>query len=178
MVGFSSARRPAALLFLQCILNSLLAHPLRLTGNLPVRSDRMNRTHSYIFAALVLGCFAFAQDQSTSKPSGQGTETALQGCVKQSGDEYTLVTSKHKNVELESTDDLKPHVGHTVKVMGMWDKAADKSEAAGKGHEGQETAGTEAKEHHGAKEHHFKVSTLEMVSDSCSASAKSGTKSK
>ena len=102
--------------------------------------------------------------QSTAE-KGTKKETTVTGCIEQSGSEYSLKTKKGM-AELETTEDLKPHVGHTVKVHGSWDKAADKSEAAGGSHD--TSAGhQESAEHKGMKEHHFKVSSVEMVSEQC-----------
>lgn len=101
----------------------------------------------------------------SSSQQGEKKEVTLRGCVEQAGSEYMLKTDKKKNVELITSEDLKPHVGHTVKVMGSWDTAADKSEAAGGAHEG--TGGHQESAEHKGKEHHFKVSSLEMVSEQC-----------
>ena len=128
----------------------------------------MSRIFTVLAGVVIFGALGFAQMTDASNQK-QTKEHTLQGCVQQSGDEFMLQTGKRKDVELMSTEDLKPHVGHTVKVTGMWDRTADKDEAAGKGHEGHETAAGEATEHRGMKEHHFKVSKLEMVSESCTA---------
>jgi hypothetical protein len=104
-------------------------------------------------------------NQSTQQ-SDTKKEITLRGCVEQTGDEYMLKTRRMKNVELETSEDLKPHVGHMVKVTGSWDRAADKSEAAGTAHE-EHGEHHEAVEHKGMKEHHFKVSKLEMLADTC-----------
>ena len=132
----------------------------------------MSRILNLLFAVAMLTGLSLAQmsDTSTNTTKHQAKEHTIQGCIQQSGDEFMLQTGKRKDIELESTGDLKAHVGHTVKVTGMWDRSADKSEAAGQGHEGHESAATEAKEHHGMKEHHFKVSNVEMVSETCTAS--------
>jgi hypothetical protein len=130
----------------------------------------MRRILSLLFAVAMLTGLSLAQTSETSttktKPAKEHT---IQGCIQQSGDEFMLQTGKRKDIELSSTGDLKAHVGHTVKVTGMWDRSADKSEAAGQGHEGHESAAGEAAEHHGMKEHHFKVSNVQMVSDTCTA---------
>lgn len=133
----------------------------------------MSRIPNLLLAVAMLAGLSLAQtaEPSTSKAKHQAKEHTVEGCIQQSGDEFMLQTGKRKDIELESTGDLKAHVGHTVKVTGMWDRAADKSEAAGQGHEGHESAAAETKEHHGMKEHHFKVSNVQMVSDTCTASA-------
>jgi hypothetical protein len=130
-----------------------------------------------------LMAFAIAGTAQTSDPYGGSSsataskqqpdakkEVTLRGCVEQTGTEYMLKTEQKKNVELETSEDLKPHVGHTVKVSGSWDTAADKSEAQGTGHDASGEH-HEAAEHKGMKEHHFKVDKLEMVSEQCNQSA-------
>jgi hypothetical protein len=130
----------------------------------------MRRILNLLFAVAMLTGFSLAQTSgTTTSKSKQAKEHTIQGCIQQSGDEFMLQSGKRKDIELISTGDLKAHVGHTVKVTGMWDRSADKSEAAGQSHEGHESAGAEAAEHHGMKEHHFKVSNVQMVSDTCTA---------
>jgi hypothetical protein len=58
-------------------------------------------------------------------------------------------------------------VSDTVKVTGTWDKAADKSEAAAGSHDPSAAQAGEPK----AKEHHFKVDKIDMVSDTCTKAA-------
>jgi hypothetical protein len=100
--------------------------------------------------------------QESSKKSGGAKEKTLTGCVA-AGDEANeyVLTHGSKKVELVSTEDLKPHVGHTVKVTGNWT-----SEAAEK----QMSGGAEKGEHkEAAGERHFKVDKVDMVSDTCTA---------
>src|SRR6266404_183824 len=101
--------------------------------------------------------------KSSSQKSGAAKERTLTGCVA-AGDEaneYVLTHGK-KKVELVSTEDLKPHVGHTVKVTGNWTtEAKEKQEMGG---------GAEKGEHkEKAGERHFKVDKVDMVSDNCTA---------
>jgi hypothetical protein len=128
-------------------------------------------TVTYLVAFGLVSASSAQSTGASNQSSSQHTkkEVTLSGCVQQMGDEFMLQTSQKKNVELETTEDLKPHVGHTVKVTGDWDKAADKNDA----HAGSSTTGAhnEAAEHQGAKEHHFKVSKIAMVSDTCAKTA-------
>jgi hypothetical protein len=105
-----------------------------------------------------------------SKKSGAAKEKTLTGCVA-AGDEaneYVLEHGKRK-VELVTTEDLKPHLGHTVKVTGNWtSEEKEKQEMGG---------GAEKGEHKEAGERHFKVDKLDMVSDTCTAT-KASTKVK
>jgi hypothetical protein len=129
----------------------------------------MPRFVQLFIGMLMLGSFAIAQTSNTQTNMSKSKEHTLQGCVQQSGDDFMLQTGKRKDIELISNEDLKAHIGHTVKVTGIWDRSADRSEASGKGHEGHETAAAKAGEHHEMKERHFRVSKVEMVSDSCTA---------
>ena len=101
--------------------------------------------------------------KTSSQKSGAAKERTLTGCVAAGNEanEYVLTHGK-KKVELVSTEDLKPHVGHTVKVTGNWTtEAKEKQEMGG---------GAEKGEHkEKAGERHFKVDKVDMVSDTCTA---------
>jgi hypothetical protein len=100
--------------------------------------------------------------QESGKKSGAAKEKTLTGCVA-AGDEANeyVLTHGSKKVELVSKEDLKPHVGHTVKVTGNWTTEAAEKQMSG---------GAEKSEHkEKAGERHFKVDKVDMVSDSCTA---------
>ena len=47
------------------------------------------------------------------------------GCVSEKDGKYMLMNKQHPDgVELMSSDDLKPHVGHKVKVTGMMESSS------------------------------------------------------
>ena len=151
-----------------------------------------------IFAVLTI-LFAFtllsaAQTGGTSGQAGADEHahkkgaaggTTLTGCLSGPNDEgvYELKTSKGK-VEAGGLDDLSKHVGHEVKLHGSWAKSGSEiGEKEGK--EGSEAAEKkEGKEHSEAAEkkggneekgeRHFKVASIDHVSDTCKAAA--GTK--
>lgn len=149
----------------------------------------MKRALLCLMAMFVFSSMSFAQTPSSTstdtKPAhksgmkgmkhGMKGEKTLTGCVSQEAgsNEFMLKSGAKRNIELESAEDLKAHVGHTVKVKGTWDMEGDKSEMAGgadaMGHKDMDKK--EGMEHKGMKEHHFKVSSLEMVSDSCKMGA-------
>lgn len=113
-----------------------------------------------------------AKDHGTmhQKAAKSGKKMSMRGCIEQSGDEYMLKTKSAKNVELMSTEDLKPHVGHMVKVTGAWDKSMDKQhDTAEMDHTSMPNgqAKGDMKGHMEGKEHHFKVSNMEMISETC-----------
>ncbi len=112
-------------------------------------------------AMLVLACSVsmFAQTNSSSdsttkdsmsKSGAMGKKMTMTGCISEKDGKYLLMNKKHPDgVELMSSDDLKPHVGHKVTVSGMMqggDAMAPGSSMAMSG---------------------FKVSSMKMVSEQC-----------
>jgi len=101
--------------------------------------------------------------QSTKK-AGAAKEKTLTGCIEAGSEanEYVLKTgSSKKPIELMSSEDLKAHVGHTVKVTGKWSSEASEKKEMG----GSSSEQAEHKEAAGA--HHFMADKVEMVSDTC-----------
>ena len=104
--------------------------------------------------------------QDTTKTTHKKTRT-LTGCL-QTGDsanEYKLTTAKGSTWEIKSDSlNLGEHVGHKVTITGVVSNA--------KMHGMKEDAKAEAKEHGMDKdstEHgHMTVTSLKMVSDTCS----------
>src|SRR5579859_1670402 len=105
-------------------------------------------------------------DQATEKKSapkkGAG-EAVLTGCLSGPNDEgvYELKSGK-KEVEVGGLDDLSKHVGHKVRLHGAWTKnGADIGE--------KESSESKSKEEKG--ERHFKVVSIDHISDTCAAGA-------
>ena len=100
-------------------------------------------------------------------------EHSLTGCLSEgtSPGTYTLTHGKRKTM-VTGSDELKNHVGHEVKLTGMYEK--------GEMSEGSESAATEAKEKKtGKEEKEFKVSNITHIADTCTAgAAKKGKKEK
>src|SRR5690349_11701141 len=74
--------------------------------------------------------------KTSSKKAGAAKERTLTGCVA-AGDEaneYVLTHGKRK-IELVTTEDLKPHLGHTVKVTGNWTTEEKEKQEMGGGAE-------------------------------------------
>jgi hypothetical protein len=103
-----------------------------------------------------------SDQQSTSKKSHGAKEKILTGCLEagSEGNEYVLKTAKGKNIELISSEDLKPNVGHTVKITGKWSSEASEKKEMGGGSE-------QAQHKEAAGERHFKADKVESVSDTC-----------
>lgn len=79
---------------------------------------------------MVLACSMSAMAQSdTSSDSSMkhdkvsGNSMSMTGCISEKDGKYMMMDKKHPNgVQLMSSEDLKPHVGHKVKVTGMMEK--------------------------------------------------------
>jgi len=128
-------------------------------------------------------CFAFslammAQDNMGSMGQTTTTKTtkhhmkgakehSLTGCLAEgtSPGTYELSHGKRKTM-VTGSDELKNHVGHEVKLTGMWEKGAMA--------EGSESAATEANEKKtGKEEHEFKVTNITHIADTCTMGKKS-----
>ena len=113
------------------------------------------------------GAQAGAGDQSTEKKAapkkGAGGAATLTGCLSGPNDEgvYELKSGK-KEVEVGGLDDLSKHVGHKVKLHGSWAKS---------GSEIGEKESAESKEKEEKGERHFKVASIDHLSDTCPAGA-------
>jgi hypothetical protein len=112
---------------------------------------------------------AGAADQTTEKKSApkKGAGGAmLTGCLSGPNNEgaYELKSGK-KQVEVGGLDDLSKHVGHKVRLHGAW--AKNGSEIGEKENEASEAK--EGKEEKG--ERHFKVASIDHLSDTCPAGA-------
>lgn len=101
----------------------------------------------YTMLMLVVACtLTFAQsdtsaDKKSDKMGGKtGKEKTVSGCVMDHGGKYMLMDKKHpEGVELNTSEDLKPHVGHKMSFTGSMDGSA------------------------------MKVSSMKMISDKCEA---------
>ena len=93
----------------------------------------------------------------TMKHKGMKGEKTLKGCVRSEGGQYMLEEKSGKTVNLTGSD-VSAHVGHEVKVEGMWEKGASESAAASSG---SAMGG-----------HTFSVTNVSMVSDTCTMGKK------
>jgi hypothetical protein len=116
----------------------------------------------FVFTSTV----GLAAAQDTTKTTHKKTRT-LTGCLQKGDDanEYKLTTAKGATWEIKSdTAKLEDHVAHTVTITGVVSNATL--------HGAKEDAKAEAKEHgmdKNSTEHgHMTVTSLKMVSDSCS----------
>jgi uncharacterized protein DUF5818 len=87
------------------------------------------------------------------------SEKKLKGCLQSQGGQYVLETKKGKAIALTGQD-VSAHVGHEVSVKGMWESGGGtgmSSASSGK------AAGSEKT---------FNVSSVDMISDTCSGKSK------
>jgi hypothetical protein len=71
-----------------------------------------------------------SQGEHPRKRSG-GNETTLVGCLLGHDGNYVLMTqNQSSSVKLGSTEDLKTHVGHKVKIVGRIGNASESQNAA------------------------------------------------
>jgi hypothetical protein len=115
---------------------------------------------------LVLACSVslFAQtamsgDSSMKKSDAMGKQMTITGCIAEKDGKYMLKNKKHPDgVELMSSDDLKPHVGHKVSVTGMMQgdsaMSGDNMSKDGMSKDSMAMSG-------------FKVTSMKMVSEQC-----------
>ena len=125
---------------------------------------------------LVLACTmsAFAQtgmssDSSTPKSEKdkmKGKKMSMQGCIMEKDGKYMMMNKQHPDgVGLTSLEDLKPHVGHRVKVKGTMEKMDNISAAAMKSDDKMPNNDKIRHEDTGMME--MKVSSMKMVSEHC-----------
>lgn len=115
-------------------------------------------------------------DTSTQAKKGthkKGGETTITGCLSGPNSEgaYVLKHGK-KEVEVGGSDELSKHVGHEVKLHGTWAKSGEAIGEKEGAEKGEEHAGKKGE----AGERHFKVSSIDHVSDTCPAAGASSEK--
>jgi hypothetical protein len=117
-------------------------------------------------------------DEHAAHKKGGGGAT-LTGCLSGPNSEgvYELKSGK-RTVEVGGLDELSKHVGHEVKLHGSWAKSGseigEKENEAAEKNEGKE--GKEGKEEKG--ERHFKVASIDHISETCKAASGAGAKTK
>ena len=107
-----------------------------------------------------------SSDQGAQKKTTSKGGATLSGCLSGPNDEGVyVVKSGKRQVEVGGNDELSKHVGHTVKLHGNWAKSGaeigEKENAAAAKKEGKEEKG----------ERHFKVTSIDHVSETCQGGA-------
>ena len=99
-------------------------------------------------------------DQNTPNANhNEATGKSLKGCVESQGGQYMLETKKG-SIPLTGQD-VSAHVGHEVKVKGMWEKGTASSSATSTESTSTATSGKS-----------FNVSSVDMVSETCKMKSK------
>jgi hypothetical protein len=120
---------------------------------------------------LMLACSVslFAQtpmsgDSSMKKSDAMGKQVTISGCIAENDGKYMLKNKKHPDgVELMSSDDLKPHVGHKVSVTGMMQgDSAMSGDQMSKDSMSKDSTSKDSMAKSG-----FKVTSMKMVSEQC-----------
>jgi hypothetical protein len=123
-----------------------------------------------LISTLSLSLPATVQSQSGSGRSQASSQTSVTGCLSGPNNEgaYVLKSNKGSAFEVGGNDQLKQHVGHTVRLTGSWAKSGSE---IGENESAEKNEKSEANEHHGVAERHFKVTDIQHISDSCSSGA-------
>lgn len=119
--------------------------------------------------ALTLTVTAAGQTNSTTN-NGQTTVT---GCLSGPNSEgaFILKPAKGRAFEVGGDEQLKEHVGHTVRLTGTWVKSGSE---IGENESAEKNEKSEGSEHHGVAERHFKVTDIHHISASCSQAGATG----
>lgn len=112
----------------------------------------------------------------TKHDNNMGKKTSMTGCISQQDGKYMLMNKKNANgVELMSSQDLSAHVGHKVKVDGMWEKGS-MSSGVSNGSSSTSSNSGEKMDHNMVKS--FQVNDVKMISDHCDMSMDKGSMKK
>lgn len=128
------------------------------------------KTIPKLMLMLVLACSmsAMAQtdtssDSSMKKDHMSGKTLSMTGCIAEKDGKYMMMDKKHPDgVQLMTSEDMKAHVGHKMKVTGTMDK-------------GDAMSGDSMKSDDKMKHDHMgmmgmKVSSMKMMSEQCDMS--------
>ena len=120
--------------------------------------------HLLLLSVLLLGAtWAVAQSypSETSKTTGTGSETTVQGCLSSSGGNYMLTAKNGTSYQLSGdTAKLSEHVGHEVKITGTISSA---SASPSSGTRSSKAQGEQS----ASGEQTLEVSSLKHVSKTC-----------
>jgi hypothetical protein len=123
---------------------------------------------------LVLACSlptlaqsGMSSDSSMKKSDKMmGKKKSMTGCISEKEGKYMLMDKDHPNgVALMSSEDLKPHVGHKVKVIGTMEKMNAMS--------GDSMSKDNSMKHDDMGMMTMKISDMKMISDQCEMSSMS-----
>jgi hypothetical protein len=129
------------------------------------------KIRTYLMAMLLLACSVammaqtgMSSDSSMNKSDSMGKSMTMTGCVAEKDGKYMLMNKKHPDgVEMMSSEDMKPHVGHKVTVTGMMHDNATAGDNMKS--DNMKSDDKMAKANMGMSS--FKVDSMKMVSDHC-----------
>jgi hypothetical protein len=118
-------------------------------------------------AAAIFAVGSSTTVNAQSKTASSKGHAAVTGCLSGPNSEgaYVLKPAKGRAFEVGGNDELKSHVGHTVKLTGSWAKSGKE---IGENEAAEKNEKSEGGEHAGVAERHFKVTDIHHISDTCS----------
>ena len=112
------------------------------------------------------------QNSAVNSSNQMSGEKTLHGCIESENGGYTLEQKNGKEVMLSGSEDFSKHVGHEVKVHGMWGSASNSSASSASGASSPSSASTNPSDQNAGSESNsgktFNVDKLDMVSEQCS----------
>ena len=125
---------------------------------------------------LVLACSVsvmaqtdMSSDSSMKKNRMSGKKMSMTGCMAEKDGKFMMMNKEHPDgVQLMSSEDLKPHAGHKVKVTGMMEKMDAMSGDSMKSDD--KMPKDEQMKHQDMGMMEMKVSSIKMISDQCDMS--------
>ena len=105
-----------------------------------------------------------SNDSSMKKDHMSGKKTmSMTGCIAEKDGKYMMTNQEHPDgVQLVSSEELKPHVGHQVKVTGIMESMSGDSAKSD-----DKMAGGDNMKHDTMAMMSMKVSSMKMISSHC-----------
>lgn len=118
-------------------------------------------------AAVVFALGSGTTMTAQAKEAAGNRHASVTGCLSGPNSEgaYVLKPARGRAFEVGGNDELKSHVGHTVKLTGTWAKSG---EEIGENESAEKNEKSEHGEHAGVAERHLKVTGIQHISDTCS----------
>ncbi len=116
-----------------------------------------------------------SSDQGAKMSKSGKKSGTITGCLSGPNDEGAYLLKRKgssKEIEVGGSDELSKHVGHEVRLHGSWAKSgADigEKEGAEKNEASQEEKNEASEGKKGEMERHFKVTSIDHISDTCPA---------
>ena len=131
------------------------------------------KTTMNLMLMLVLACsmpvmaqMGSSSDSSMNQDHMAGKKMSMSGCISEKDGKYMMTNKEHPDgVRLMSSEDLKPHVGHTVKVTGMMETVQAMSNDSTKSDDKMATSDSMKRDNMGIMT--MKVTSMKMVSEHC-----------